>query len=36
MATDIEGHLSVVSNNGDVLFEADGILLVELAIFCKK
>ncbi|KID56175.1 hypothetical protein JF50_18020 [Pseudoalteromonas luteoviolacea] len=36
VATDIEGYLSVVSNSGDVLFEADGILLVELAIFCKK
>lgn len=36
LATDIEGHLSVASNSGDILFEADGILLVELAIFCKK
>lgn len=36
MATDIEGELSVGSDDAGVFFEADGILLVEFAIFCKK
>ena len=36
VATDIEGSLSIVSDFDDILFEAEGILLVELAIFFKK
>jgi len=35
-ATDIEGNLSIVIRNNEILFDADGILLVEFAIFCKK
>jgi hypothetical protein len=36
IATDIEGRLLVTSDSGDILLDAEGILLVELAIFCRK
>lgn len=36
VATDIGGELSVASDDGSVVFGADGIPLVEFAIFCKK
>lgn len=36
VATDIEGYLSITSDKGEVFFQAEGILLVEFAIFCKK
>ena len=36
MATDIEGYISIISEKGEIIFEAEGVLLVELAIFCKK
>ena len=36
VATDIEGYISIISEKGEIIFEAEGVLLVELAIFCKK
>lgn len=36
LATDIEGSLKLVTKHGKILFDAEGILLIELAIFCRR